>query len=223
MCDPEIEAATIAIYAAEYDIEAYPWEREGPMSREGYRNMAKAALLAAERVRANANQAGGMMSSTPFPGCMIGPSEPCEMFQEQTAEIDRLRAALAEAEKKIAVLEDSESCEAITLRTKLAEAERALAQWNDTAGERGLSDPEEMAFQLDGDGRQIKSLKATLAEAERECRQVRETNSEWRQHCQQYEADLAEARKVIIACANQDNGETARSFLERTVDAGEKP
>ncbi len=39
---------------------------------------------------------------------------------------DEARADLAEAEKKLSVLEDSESCDAITLRTKLAEARKIL-------------------------------------------------------------------------------------------------
>jgi len=31
----------------------------------------------------------------PLPGCMIGPSEPCDAFQRQTARIAELEAALA--------------------------------------------------------------------------------------------------------------------------------
>jgi hypothetical protein len=41
---------------------------------------------------------------------------------------DEARAALAEAERKLAVVEDSELCEAITLRTKLAEAQQYRAE-----------------------------------------------------------------------------------------------
>jgi hypothetical protein len=44
-------------------------------------------------------------------------------------------------------------------------AEADLAAWVDTAYERGLGDSDEMAFQLDGDSRQITKLKADLAAA----------------------------------------------------------
>jgi hypothetical protein len=37
-----------------------------------------------------------------LPDCMIGPSEPCGAFQQQTAEIDRLRAELAAARAALA-------------------------------------------------------------------------------------------------------------------------
>ena len=37
----------------------------------------------------------------PLPGCMIGPSEPCDAFQRQTARIAELEAALdAERERR---------------------------------------------------------------------------------------------------------------------------
>lgn len=51
-----------------------------------------------------------------------------QAYKSAWADNERLRAALAEAEKKLAVLEDSESCEAITLRTRLAEAENEISR-----------------------------------------------------------------------------------------------
>jgi hypothetical protein len=50
--DAEVEAAAKAIYASEYDIEHYPWEREPPVNREVYCRSARRALEAAEQVRA---------------------------------------------------------------------------------------------------------------------------------------------------------------------------
>lgn len=51
---------------------------------------------------------------------------------------------------------------------KCEELRAALAAWVDMAYERGLGDPEETAFQLDGDSKEITKLKAALAEAKRE-------------------------------------------------------
>lgn len=44
----------------------------------------------------------------PLPGCMIGPSEPCDAFQRQTARIAELEAALAaERERREAAETDA--------------------------------------------------------------------------------------------------------------------
>ena len=41
----------------------------------------------------------------PLPGCMIGPSEPCDAFQRQTARIAELEAALASERERRAAAE----------------------------------------------------------------------------------------------------------------------
>lgn len=46
--DAQVEAAAKALYASEYDIEAYPWESAPLINREGYRRSARALV---EQVR----------------------------------------------------------------------------------------------------------------------------------------------------------------------------
>lgn len=59
------------------------------------------------------------------------------------------------------------------LQAALKRAEADLAAWVDMAYARGLGNPEETAFQLDGDGRQITKLKADLAAARETIRKLR--------------------------------------------------
>ncbi len=147
---------------------------------------------------------------------------------DQTKEIEQLRAALADAER-----------ERDTAKRDFAVAWDDLARWKDMAGERGLCDPEEMAFQLDGDGRQIEALKAALADAEREKQSTRDTCVALNKHNDELEAALDAARealgKLIAAIEFEDKDgrfhrdgfvepdavDEARSFLERTKAGGD--
>ena len=49
--EAEVEAAAIAIHDGEYDATRYPWQTETIATRQGYREMARAALEAAAKVR----------------------------------------------------------------------------------------------------------------------------------------------------------------------------
>lgn len=49
--EAEVEAAAIAIHDSEYDATTYLWETETIATRQGYREMARAALEAALAVR----------------------------------------------------------------------------------------------------------------------------------------------------------------------------
>ena len=79
----------------------------------------------------------------PLPGCMIGPSEPCDAFQRQTARIAELEAALA-AERE---------------RREAAEAELAVKRGRREAAEVILREMAKLyAGQIDNTGNYCNQL-----------------------------------------------------------------
>jgi hypothetical protein len=76
--------------------------------------------------------------STPLPGCMIGPSEPCEMFQEQTATIARQIARAARAETSVTYMREQMQA-ALTALTVGTKGGQRWEDWALEAREKGAN------------------------------------------------------------------------------------
>ena len=93
----------------------------------------------------------------PLPGCMIGPSEPCDAFQRQTARIAELEAELAAERERREAAEAALAAE--RERREAAEAELAAKRGRREAAEVILREMAKLyAGQIDNTGNYCNQL-----------------------------------------------------------------